>query len=109
MKRTVLHIFCSICFFYTSSSVAHVKPSGWVDKGMTLVMECKYDEAIKTFDKAIELNPRDAVAYSNRGAAYGQIGNYKQQFEDSNRAIELNARDAVAYNNRGVAHGDGQL
>jgi tetratricopeptide (TPR) repeat protein len=69
-------------------------------------MEGKYNEAIKAFDKAIELNPRDAVAYNNRGAAYGQIGNYKQQIDDSNKAIELNPKVAVAYNNRGVAYGE---
>lgn len=106
MKRLVLYIICSACFFYASSSAADVKTSGWVDKGVALVIEGKYNEAIKAFDKAIELNPKDAVAYNNRGAAYGQIGNYKQQIEDSNKAIELNPEDAVAYNNRGVAHGE---
>jgi tetratricopeptide (TPR) repeat protein len=106
MKRLFLYIICATCFFYTSSSGAHDKSSGWLDEGVALVMEGKYNEAIKAFDKAIELNPRDAVAYNNRGAAYGQIGNYKQQIDDSNKAIELNPKDAVAYNNRGVAYGE---
>jgi tetratricopeptide (TPR) repeat protein len=106
MRRLVLYIICGICFFYTSSSVAQDKSSAWLDKGVALVMDGKYDEAIKAFDKAIQLNPGDAVAYNNRGAAYGQIGNYKQQIDDSNKAIELNPKDAVAYNNRGVAYGE---
>jgi len=106
MQRTALYIFCGICLFYASLSVADVKPSDWMEKGVALVMEGKYNEAIKAFDKAIELNPRDAVAYNNRGAAYGQIGNFKQQIEDSNKAIEINPEDAVAYNNRGVAYGE---
>ncbi|HVO67006.1 MAG TPA: tetratricopeptide repeat protein [Syntrophales bacterium] len=106
MKKILSYIFCGICFFCTSPSVSDVKPTGWVDKGVALVMEGKYNEAINAFDKAIEQNPRDAVAYNNRGAAYGQLGNYKQQIEDSNKAIELNPEDAVAYNNRGVAHGE---
>ena len=106
MKKKFLYVICSICFFYTAYSFADVKASDWVEKGVALVIEGKHNEAIEAFNKAIELNPKDAVAYNNRGAAYGQAGNYKQQIEDCNKAIELNSKDAVAYNNRGVAYGE---
>jgi len=88
------------------SSATDVKTPSWVEKGVALVMEGKYNEAIEAFNKAIELNPKDAVAYNNRGAAYGQIGNYKQQIEDCNKALQINPKDAVAFNNRGVAQGE---
>ena len=106
MKRMAIYIICSISFIYTTSSVADVKTSSWVEKGVALVIEGKYNEAIEAFNKAIELNPKDAVAYNNRGAAYGQIGNYKQQIEDSSKALQINPKDAVAFNNRGVAYGE---
>lgn len=106
VKRMAICIICSISFIYTTSSVADVKTSSWVEKGVALVIEGKYNEAIEAFNKAIELNPKDAVAYNNRGAAYGQSGNYKQQIEDSSRALQLNPKDAVAFNNRGVAYGE---
>ena len=106
MKRKALYIICSVCLIYATSSVADVKTSSWVEKGVALVMEGKYNEAIEAFNKAIELNPKDAVAYNNRGAAYGQTGNYKQQIEDSSKALQLNPKDAVAFNNRGVAYGE---
>jgi tetratricopeptide (TPR) repeat protein len=106
MKRKALYIICSVCLIYTTSSVADVKTSIWVEKGVALVIEGKYNEAIEAFNKAIELNPKDAVAYNNRGAAYGQTGNYKQQIEDSSKALQLNPKDAVAFNNRGVAYGE---
>ena len=83
-----------------------MKTPSLVEKGVALVMEGKYSEAIEAFNKAIEINPKDAVAYNNRGAAYGQMGNYKQQIEDSNKALQINPKDAVAYNNRGVAYGE---
>ncbi len=105
-KRMVIYIICSICFIFATSSFADVKTSSWVEKGVALVIEGKYNEAIEAFNKAIELNPKDAVAYNNRGAAYGQTGNYKQQIEDSSKALQLNPKDAVAFNNRGVAYGE---
>ena len=106
MKRMAIYIICSICLIYATSSVADVKTSSWVEKGVALVIEGKYNEAIEAFNKAIELNPKDAVAYNNRGAAYGQTGNYKQQIEDSTKALQINPKDAVAFNNRGVAYGE---
>ena len=106
MKRIARCIICSICFICATSSAADVKTSSWVEKGVALVVEGKYNEAIEAFNKAIELNPKDAVAYNNRGAAYGQTGNYKQQIEDSTRALQINSKDAVAFNNRGVAYGE---
>lgn len=106
MKRMVFYIACFICIFNNSSSLADVTASGWIEKGVALVVEGKYNEAIEVFNKAIQLNPNDAVAYNNRGAAYGQIGNYKQQIEDCNKALQLDPKDAVAYNNRGVAYGE---
>jgi tetratricopeptide (TPR) repeat protein len=106
MKRMAIYIICGICLICATASAADVKTSSWVEKGVALVVEGKYNEAIEAFNKAIELNPKDAVAYNNRGAAYGQIGNYKQQIEDSTKALQINPKDAVAFNNRGVAYGE---
>lgn len=106
MKKIVLCAICALCFFEITFSVADVKASGWVEKGVELVVKGKYNDAIEAFNKAIRLDPADAVAYNNRGAAYGQMGNHKQQIEDCNKALQLNPNDAVAYNNRGVAYGE---
>ncbi len=106
MKKIILYVIIVVSFFFSSSSVADIKASGWVEKGVELVVEGKYNEAIEAFNKAIQINPKDAVAYNNRGAAFGQIGNYKQQIEDCNKALQINPNDAVAYNNRGVAYGE---
>jgi tetratricopeptide (TPR) repeat protein len=106
MKKIVLCVLCALCFFDIAFSATDLKASGWIEKGVELVVKGKYNEAIEAFDKAIQLDPADAVAYNNRGAAYGQMGNHTQQIEDCNKALQLNPKDAVAYNNRGVAYGE---
>jgi tetratricopeptide (TPR) repeat protein len=63
-----------------------------------------YDKAITDYSRAIELNPRDAKAYYNRGNAYDNKGQYDKAITDYSRAIELNPRDAVAYYNRAIAN-----
>ena len=55
-------------------------------------------------DKVIELSPRDARAYHNRGAVYQRKGQYEQAISDYTKAIELSPRFAEAYNNRGNAY-----
>ena len=41
-----------------------------------------YQQAIKDFNKVIELKPDDAEAYYNRGASYGNLGNEQQAIAD---------------------------
>ncbi len=63
----------------------------------------QYKDAIANFDKAIQLNPDDADAYSYRGAAKLKLDDFEGTLLDCNRAIQLNPEDADAYSNRGQA------
>ena len=62
----------------------------------------QYDQAISDYGKAIEINPKYADAYTNRGDAYDSKGQYDQAISDYSKAIEINPRDAKAYSNREV-------
>src|SRR5215204_1440714 len=53
-----------------------------------------YDEAIREYTKAIELNPQFAEAYYNRGIAYSDKKEYDAAIQDYTKAIELNPRFA---------------
>ena len=64
------------------------------------------DEVIKTCNKAIELNPKFAEAFYNRGLAYSIKGDLDKVIADYTRAIELNPKYVAAFNNRGVAYKD---
>jgi tetratricopeptide (TPR) repeat protein len=61
--------------------------------------------AVDDFSEAIRRNPRDPIAYDNRGMAYYAKGDLDRAIADFNEAIRLDPKDAVAYNNRGAAHG----
>lgn len=64
----------------------------------------QFDRAISDFNKALEINPRYAEVYLNRGAAYAAKGFYDQAISDYNKALQINPRDNNAYCNRGLAH-----
>ena len=54
--------------------------------------------------RPILLDPEYAIAISNRGLAYNDLGQYQRAIEDGNEAIRLDPQDAVAFNNRGIAY-----
>ncbi|MEZ6185969.1 MAG: tetratricopeptide repeat protein [Planctomycetota bacterium] len=62
-------------------------------------------EALAQLDRALELDPRNALAWSNRGVAHGSLGRHTEAIEDYTRAIELDPGLVFAWINRGVAHG----
>ncbi|MGD8254129.1 MAG: tetratricopeptide repeat protein, partial [Syntrophobacterales bacterium] len=72
--------------------------------------KCKgqYDRAIADDNKAIEINPGCAQAYTNRGLTFASKRQYDQAISDYNKAIELNPRLAQTYYNRGLAYSQGK-
>ena len=78
------------------------------DQAFSLLQKDKADymKALDLLNKAIELNPDDAIDYNNRGTAFYKLGRYQRAIEDFNRAINLDPNDTYAYNNRGNAYYD---
>ena len=60
-----------------------------------------YDQAIADFTKAIRLDPRFVVAFTNRGDAWKAKKNYDKAIADFNEAIRLDPRDAVGLRQTG--------
>ncbi len=59
----------------------------------------------KTYDTAIQLNPKLTQAYNNRGNAYRNRGKVNHAIKDYNTVIQLKPNFAEAYYSRGVAYG----
>jgi len=76
----------------------------WVNKGLKLISQQRYDEAIKAFSTAIEIIPRDYQAYNYRGVTRALKGDFDKAIADYNKALKIRPRYAEAYNNRGFAH-----
>jgi tetratricopeptide (TPR) repeat protein len=62
------------------------------------------EQVTSYYSRAIEINPKYANAYNNRGNAYTYKGDYDRAISDFNQAILLNPKNAVAYDNRGFAY-----
>ena len=56
-------------------------------------------------DRALEIDPRDAVVWGSKGNALGNLGRYQEAIDCLDRALEINPRSALAWSNKGLALG----
>ena len=71
--------------------------------GLLYQATSQHEKSLPNYNKAIELNPDDAAAYNNRGAARADQGDLDAAIADLDMAIQLNPDFAEAYYNRGNA------
>ncbi len=64
----------------------------------------KYAEVIADFDKVIELSPRTAVAYYNKGNVLMELNDYTSALSAYGKALELKPDMGEAYYNRGYVY-----
>ena len=76
-------------------------PSAYNVRGSAFGRAGRYQDALRDFDKAIELNPRFFEAYANRALIHRNLGDLGRAAEDYNQAIKLNPSYDTAYIGRG--------
>jgi len=72
-------------------------------KGNTEYANRNFAEAVKLYSKAIDLDPSNAVYYSNRAAAYGGMNNWNKSLEDGEKCVKLKKDWAKGYFRKGNA------
>jgi tetratricopeptide (TPR) repeat protein len=97
------HVLC-FCLHKGPEMVRELRRQAAVrfQQGLVALQEQDESGAIAAFTKAIQINPRDALAYVNRGLAYSRTGDFRQARSDFNRALAVDARQGVAYYARGL-------
>ena len=74
------------------------------ERGNFLAMLRQFSMAIKAYSDVINLNPRPAAAYTNRGLAYFHNGDVDKAINDYTEALKLDGGLTFAYNGRGLAY-----
>ncbi len=62
------------------------------------------DSSIADYSKAIELDPRDVIAYNRRGVAYKMKKEYDRAMADHEAALRINSLYFKALHNKGVIY-----
>jgi len=64
----------------------------------------KFEDAVKLYSEAIELDPTNHVLWSNRSAAHAKAEQWDEALTDANKTVELNPSWARGYSRKGAAH-----
>jgi tetratricopeptide (TPR) repeat protein len=70
-------------------------------QGENLISKNLYDQAIREFSQAIEINHDYVDALLNRGSAYALLGKFNNALMDFNHALKYEKKDGDIYNKRG--------
>jgi tetratricopeptide (TPR) repeat protein len=83
---------------------AHVEGTfeNWFELAYSLAEENRDADAIKSYDKALELDPKDAHAWDNKGCLLHVLGRDDDAIECYDKALELDPKDPYAWNNKGI-------
>ena len=75
----------------------------WNNKGIALKNLSRYDEAIKAYDKALDLDPKFVYAWYNKGSALDDLGRYDEAIKAYDKALDLYPKFVYAWNGKGIA------
>ncbi|XP_024019873.1 outer envelope protein 64, mitochondrial [Morus notabilis] len=73
------------------------------EKGNAAFKGKQWNKAVNYYTEAIKLNGVNATYYSNRAAAFLELGCFQQAEEDCSKALELDQKNVKAYLRRGTA------
>src|SRR5665647_810858 len=76
----------------------------WADAVADCDQARNWDLTISGCTTLIREDPRDALAYNNRGAGHNAKKNYDLAIADFTKTIELDPKHELAYSNRGLAY-----
>jgi tetratricopeptide (TPR) repeat protein len=68
--------------------------------GSSLYSLGRYEEALESIDKAIELDPQNTMLWHNRGITLEEMGRKEEANECYNRANEFNSLSFSVWYNR---------
>lgn len=74
----------------------------YIKHGLILATENRHEAAIKSFEKAISLDPISAEAHSLLGSAQAQAGKYREAEENLRKAVKLDPNYSEGYYYLGI-------
>jgi len=78
------------------------KTQGFLGEALFAVGE--YEESLSAFQKALEIEPDNAIALYNYGSVLQELKHYQQALKNYDKAVALQPDLAKAFNNRGMTY-----
>ncbi|MFC1836866.1 tetratricopeptide repeat protein [Thermodesulfobacteriota bacterium] len=100
----ILLVIFSSGLFTAGTLFAQESDREFARLGRMALKNRNYDKAIDFFTRAIEVKPKDARYYNDRGVALRRSGKLGEALEDYSKALAIQPNYVNALNNRGVIY-----
>jgi tetratricopeptide (TPR) repeat protein len=90
----------------TWNSLATAEDTYWSARAHQFFLNGDYEQAITSYDKALELDRSNVTILINRGLALNNLGRFNEAINSFDKAIQLNSSAAESWNlwmNKGMA------
>ena len=106
-KRVVIILFILLVICAAAAIILIRTPGARyrhnVNLGRRYMHGRQYDEAVRVFTKAIEVDPDRSEAYRGRGDAYVKMDEMEQAYDDYKRVEELTGESGLAERKTGLS------
>src|SRR4051794_18532967 len=102
MNARLLSILAS---FAVASIRAESQYDQLLNEGLDAFKTGDFDLAIQKYNECIATNPKDPIAYNDRGLAYKGKKDFEHAIADFTKALQLKS-DWFGYYNRGITHAE---
>jgi tetratricopeptide (TPR) repeat protein len=99
-----LRCLAVVLVFFLPHLAAAQDIQAYVDRGIENSQKGRYDQALKDFNAALKLKPRDPTLITYRGVVYYAKGQYDLAMKDFNQALEIDPNFGRAYYQRGMIY-----
>jgi len=89
--------------FMERASLGQVSREDWLARGAESFHLHEYDEALKSFDMALKMDPKYVDAWINKGSALHELGMYGDAIAAYDQAIRIEPQNANAWRRMGYA------
>jgi tetratricopeptide (TPR) repeat protein len=76
--------------------------SRWFDYAFELGKQDRNEQAVRAYEKALAIDPNDAVGWTNLGVALSHLGQHEKELVAYEKAILIDPHHAAAWNNKGI-------
>lgn len=77
-----------------------LEPEDYMKRGHDFYLKEDYEYALKAFNNAIELEPKNAKAWLSKGVVLRRLERFEEALEDYEKAIEIRPDWALAWSNK---------
>lgn len=74
-----------------------------IQRGINHRLKGEFEQALAEFNRALQFDPHNALAYQGRGNTYSSQGDYEQAIADYTVALKIDPKSAQTLVNRGLA------